>query len=115
MSAAPKYTERDLVLAKRGAYACGYGDGSHWFTSPSKVQHIAIAKYPLPEPTTRPRVVKDKYGIEWRLSEGRLEWKSPQTGDEWQGTDKYGAIDIGQRRIEVWADLLLTPTEEVEE
>jgi len=122
MSAEQKYTERDLVLAKREAYVMcrslhGYVDGF----ARTLYEKEAVSKYPLPK-VTRPRVVKDPESDTngfWMVKGGRVQWTCFRNGD--------GTIDLNWRdarpelvavtpaRVALWYDLLDNPTEEVED
>jgi hypothetical protein len=123
-------TEREAVLRERAAFA----EGASWqrYRGPSAdvlasarlslTEAEAAHTYPLPR-VTRPRVVRDPhddYGQEWRVVNGRLEFRPPygQWGEAHKRTD---AIYDGSclfptlERIRMWADLLANPTETVED
>lgn len=118
MSDEKKYTERDLILAKREGYvrhcneACG-----QW--SEHAMQKFAESAYPLPK-VTRARVVKDPMdGSGWAVKDGMLQWTYDATArmciiavfDEPAFWSKYRPTPA---RIRLWADLLANPTEEVD-
>lgn len=111
-----KYTQRDLVMAKRAAFADGYY-ASRPATAYDWCYGEAKRRYQLPK-VTRPRVVRDK---EWF----RAEWKSDGCNIFWRldrgAWSRYPeSIDRAlawpdKARVAIWADLLANPTEEVEE
>jgi hypothetical protein len=126
MSAEKKYTERDLVLAKREGFRVGYRAHYHWFgeyrekthPTPSNAwnrcaQDEAMkAAYPLPT-VTRPRVVPDPMyeGVFWLLDQNGLRVKSTHSMSEHYPRPGEG-LDAIKSRLAVWADLLANPTEE---
>lgn len=124
MSAEKKYTERDLVLAQRSAFAggsrwlacwcdcnCG-GKDYPWLTGDQslRVESEAAKRYPLPK-VTRPREVKDAEGDLWSVRDGVLGFRADYTGSEWYASDYFNSSEaLGALR-----DLLNNPTEEVED
>lgn len=110
MSDEKQYTERDLVLAKREGYVlhCTQLCGNDEMAAAR-----AVGLFPLPK-RTQPRVVKDGYGIEWRMNDGTLEWKGDSSRGRWEPSSAYGALAIGSKRVALWANLLANPTEEVD-
>jgi hypothetical protein len=114
--------ETEVVKRERAAFRLGAG----WFYSNSEVpghlhpllataEKVAVVRYPLPTVTvTRPRVLEDEYGCEWRLVHGHIEWRG--LGQPWG--DKLAresvSLTITQRRAEVIATLVANPTETVE-
>jgi hypothetical protein len=113
-----KYTERDLVMAQREAFARGGYLLRDPFTPRDEWRRRAEREYPLPR-VTRARVVRDTAGIAWRVVDGRLEFdrgdERLEPSQQWATTDWYGTLRIGAERIRLWADLLANPTEEVED
>lgn len=135
MSAEPKYTERDLVMAKREAFregsrwlscwcSCnGAYDDYRWITGDSRgrPEEAAADRYKLPK-VTRPRVVKESGGMAFRFvgnpSEqfACIEYMSSYEPREWKqahGSDNHLAVTT--ERIRIWSDLLANPTEECED
>ena len=115
MSDEKKYTERDLVLAKREAFCAGRGaafvhydigapQGKAWPGS----AHLAAERYPLPK-VTRPRVVTREDGCQLRISGGQLQYK--WLDGDWR---EYGSINWTPAQRAAMADLLANPTEEVD-
>jgi hypothetical protein len=114
-TASRTYTERELVLAQREAFKRGY-DNRHvgeattpWGSWPGIVE-AAEMLYPLPK-VTRPRVVRDNT-LEWKYENGHFAYRYGGASD-WHST-QYSEVPINRRRVEVLADLLANPTEEVE-
>lgn len=130
MSAAPKYTEREMVLAKREAFR----DGSRWLScwcscngayddyrwiagdSRGRPEEAAAERYPLPK-VTRPRVVKNV--PMWMNYEFRVVDRVFQSRTLTSGLDDWSVQTISTRRTfeqlgPVYADLLANPTEEVD-
>lgn len=106
MTDEPRYTERDMILAKREAYAAG---AKAWGAASKNGVLRAAREYPFPK-ITRPRVVRDKFGVGmlWRVMSGELQ--SSFRGNEWCVEPAY----VTPERVALWADLLANPTEEVE-
>lgn len=130
-----RYTERDLILAKREAFeegatrvwtafaretdACPHG----WRGS----NVLAAEAYPLPK-STRPRVMSDPNslnGREWRCVGRQFETRVRESSRlaEWHLVDwseyNRGAfvehpLAPTPERVAMWADLLANPTEEVD-
>lgn len=125
MSAEKKYTERDLVMAKREGWdECAYqmtvcGQGS------KESDAMRDATFPLPK-VVRPRVVEDPTSIPgarfWRVCDGKLQTRKGRGLDtEWydqQNAHAFHDRDFPyptRERLQLWSDLLANPTEEVEE
>lgn len=131
MSDEKKYTERELVLAKRHAFV----DGSYWGYKASQeaaAKSVGVlgawsradadmaseSAYPFPK-VTRPRVVQDPHDstITYRAVDDLLEYNDGlrgfidigSTSETWSN-DNYPT----KARVVLWADLLANPTEEVE-
>lgn len=106
------YTARDLILAKREGFAthckrmCGWSDKT--------AERVAAEEYPLPK-ITRPRVVTDSQGTEFRVRDGDLLEGRRQDRPDNPGWGQFSAWDITPERIRLWADLLANPTEEVDD
>ncbi|MHB1310618.1 MAG: hypothetical protein ACYC3L_01285 [Gemmatimonadaceae bacterium] len=105
------YTERDLILAKREAFAVGCGAMGLPLGNAAR---LAARRYELPK-ITRLRVVTDQFGTEWRMRENvdddrsiALEYRHADNGG-WQ----VDRLTMTAQRIKLWADLLANPTEEV--
>ena len=118
MSTEKKYTERDLVLAKREGYVKGRNDGE--FGLKDIAAATARVLYPLPK-VTRPRRLD--YGKTlFEVRDGKL-FSSSDGGETWYKTvfrnlygDEYFGNDLPKRdRLLALADLLANPTEEVED
>ena len=112
-TASRTYTERELVLAQRDAYARGLGEGTQYWgdDAVAKARH----EYPLPK-VTRPRVVDDPHVFsQFKADGGKLYWRGGNTG--WYAFDNVAnppAFLPTEERVRLWADLLANPTEEVE-
>ena len=116
MASENRYTERDLVLAKRegfkdGAevvfthFGCSLGSvaGVRWRGSGP----LAVERYPLPR-VTRPRVVTLGCGHEYRICDGRLEWRTHENGS-WMTLHNIAHM------MDELRHLLAHPTEEVDD
>jgi hypothetical protein len=107
-----KYTERDLVMAKREAYLQGC---VRFGCDKPRAADYCVSRYPLPK-VTRARVVADPH-------DGEVMWSYDVGG--FRATAKYRnamplvriseAHHMTHARAEMWADLLANPTEEVSE
>lgn len=112
MSDEKKYTERDLVLAKREGYVrhCTQLCGNE-----EMAVERAVGLFPIPK-RVQPRVVKREGIVScflWRLVDGVLQWSDPdQIG--WT-TYRMDTPDEWRRVGPIYADLLATPTEEVDD
>ena len=107
MSDEKKYTERDLILAKRE----GYMRHCEKFCARINKEDAnvsAVVEYPLPK-VTRPRVVRRADGCELRLSGTELQYRRP--GNEWY---TYNGMYIDENNRSALLDLLANPTEEVD-
>lgn len=131
MSDEKKYTERELVLAKRNAFV----DGSYWgynASQESAAKSVGVlgawsracadmaseSAYPLPK-VTRPRVVRDSVGMEFRfIAENEppfVEWRNTLTEKKlWRVSAAGDGVAVNAERAKLWADLVANPTEEVE-
>lgn len=122
-----KYTEREMVLAKREA---GYEMAIAWVgeynercsctactPKATNIQADAVRRYPLPL-VTRPRVVSDIANVDWcrefRCVAGRIEQREVR-GDNRSLTwaPIAGGWEITPRTVRFFADLLANPTEQV--
>jgi hypothetical protein len=109
-----KYTERDLVMAKREAFVEGAVLWRCYYTQDS-ARAAAERRHPLPK-VTRPRVVADPH-------DGEVMWSYDVGG--FRATAKYRnamplvriseAHHMTHARAEMWADLLANPLEEVDD
>lgn len=109
MSDEKKYTERDLILAKRE----GFSKHCQHTCKVSKdfADREAAAEYPLPK-VVRLRVVLDEERQEeWSLD--RTVFMSRDSGSKFW-TRAVGLVQVTPSRVRVWADLLANPTEEVD-
>ena len=108
-----KYTERDLILAKREAYAVGAMVFRPEITDENRVGIEACAKtrYPLPK-VERPRVVRDPHYhvCYWRAVGRSIQWK-----DDHDGWNSKPTFDPTPERVALWADLLANHTELVDD
>lgn len=104
MSAERKYTERDLVLAKRQGVRTALIHET--YLSVKQIEGVADYHFPLPK-VTRPRVVVDPHNP-------RVTWSILGTVARHDGTWGFEPAPTLER-IKMWADLLANPTEEVEE
>ena len=105
MSDEQKYTERDLILAKREGYVrhC-----LQMLMSKQYAETDAALLFPLPK-VTRPRVVRREDGCELRLfgTELQFRWRN----DEWKC---YNGMCVDEINRSALLDLLANPTEEVD-
>jgi hypothetical protein len=116
-------TEREAVLRERKAFREGalaaVNEPPQWH---HQIDTAAARRYPLPR-VQRPRVVRDPhddYEQEWRVVNGRLEFRPPygQWGEAHKRTDAIydgSCLFPTPERIRMWADLLTNPTEQVED
>ncbi len=133
-------TERDAVLRERAAFRVGVDYGASNVDSRGLVHGEAHAggcrwctaeekrRYPLPK-LKRPRVVADPKSdqCEWstelwhngiRIIVYRLKWETPTV---WRkvlnhsGTENDSGYVIEAERVKLWADLLATPSELVDD
>ena len=124
-----KYTERELVLAKRNAFV----DGSYWGYNASQeaaAKSVGVlgawsradadmaseSAYPFPK-VTRPRVVQDEVDGYWAVVDGALRWSTFGGGTGLicvNGGFRTELLKPTPTRVAMWADLLKNPTEEVE-
>lgn len=68
-------------------------------------------RFPLPK-VTRPRVVKDSAGYEWRCNDNHLEWRLTR---DWHRPVDGASWRLSPDNVRLWADLLANPTEEVDD
>ena len=122
MSSEKKYTERDLVLAKREGYA--RARGASGLLTPYGIECAraeAAGAFPLPK-RTQPRVVKDPNRVHdawWAVRDGELCWTDADPDQcrfisisvMWDAS----SVRPTRERVALWADLLANPLEEVED
>lgn len=117
MSDEKKYTERELVMAKRNAFY----DGANWASSSGSwvgAADEAKRRFPLPRRIV-PRVVKESSGlygdVEWRSVGGALEWC--KDGRQWRSAnnDNKSGMFITPHRVVLLAELLANPTMEIDD
>lgn len=126
MSDEKKYTERDVVMRERAAFAKGRCMSQHemheeelpCIACNQRARHL----YPLPS-VTRPRVVRDVTsgmaggGYEWRVVNGGIQWR-PLGDMTWRAPASDGVVHgmyLFPERVRTLADLLANPTETVED
>jgi hypothetical protein len=134
------FSEREVVERERRAYERAFDDLAPLFRHlegkclcEKWTQHIPVVwwncnaredgiaeKFPLPK-VTRARVVKDSYNDkrECRLVDGEFEtrvWPSRDwvKANKWNGDGQH-AVAPTPERCKVWASLVESPTEEVEQ
>lgn len=109
-----RYTERDLILAKRQGYAARMWESL--CMTDAEVRATIAARYPLPK-ATRPRVVADPHDsrIEWRAPEDSLRSHLFHREGRSDWTAGLGSLCVTRQRVALWADLLANPTEEVDD
>lgn len=112
-----KYTERDLVMAKREGLRVGLlGEAKQ--RGNDELEILAKHYFPLPVRVV-PRVVDDPepdYDQQWRVVNGRLQY-SPWRG-EWSdaepknnvGSRTATCMTMTPKRVAMWADLFANPT-----
>jgi hypothetical protein len=118
------YTKRDLILAKRLAYAeahvLGMLASARFMGTLAEANEAANRyvrnKYPLPK-VERPRVVQDpKYpDVQWRSVGGLLEVMQRVDPGFRPVRADFEAWTFSYERLAVWSDLLANPTEFVDE
>jgi hypothetical protein len=136
-----KVSERDAVMRERAAYVtgviavrraltfAGFTEASmaepqafHSSQQGDSAEETAAKVFPMPK-VKRPRVVRDPmpgYTQGWRCVGGQIEYNPyPKLADHWQSLMHDDALN-GCRlptveRIKVWADLLATPDELVDD
>lgn len=124
MSNEKKYTERDLVAAKRNAFLSGRVDrGETGQLSGVEAERRAREMYPLPK-VTRPRVLDDPHvaGAKWKLypnlapmlGEFGVAHPDIYDGDFYTPSKELNLGVPTTARVKLWADLIANPTEEVE-
>ncbi len=110
--------ERAMIEAKRG----GFESGVHWFYGRKEVvanlgyivdeAPLAAARlYPMPH-VSRPRVVTDASKREWRVVDGKLEYRG-EDHRPWSNAEGCSFF-ITSERVRILADLLANPTELVD-
>ena len=104
-------TEKEAVMRERAA--------AHWgwaiYSPPRDNSCFATAcekRFPMPR-VTRPRVVTDRDGYTFRVEGGEVQYRG--TGASWYQVGLNNSISVNQERIRLWADLLNSPLETVEE
>lgn len=115
-------TKREIRIARQAADSA-INHAWPWISSVGRSPWIgsdAIKDrlYPLPK-VTRPRVLKDRFGVDWRMAGNVLEnrerdgreWRTTLAPTDCDGTSYLGTAD----RVKLWADLLARPNEEVED
>lgn len=124
MSAEKKYTEREMVLAKREAWSRAMRDFGFGGIRPLGWRGIdAEAKraYPLPA-ITRPRIVRAQEdgvlaALEYRVIDGEIEWRRAvsefELPEEWHSVQQR-PLHLTAFRVRLAADLLANPNETVE-
>jgi hypothetical protein len=117
MSDEKKYSERDMVMARRQGFVTGIHEFYSHRDVPRHLSYVtddaerkAARVYPLPT-VTRPREHVDKDGYRWRCVDGRLESKSSRYA-EWSCDDSCLVRPSDALAL---ADLLANPTETVED
>ena len=113
MSDEKRYTERDLILAKREGARVALFTPVSGCTAQQAID-TANRLFPLPK-VTRARVVRAKvgpFGFDWRLVKNTLEYANPEEED-WEPykVERGEWADIAK----ILNDLLANPTEEVDE
>ena len=112
MSAEKKYTERDIILARRQGAAwmrCAQRHALDWDEPGDGPCDDCVKRarevYPLPT-ITRPRVHKDHRGVEWRVVGGKIQ-RNCSSG--WTDIDEPPDFAVAI------ASLVANPTETVED
>ena len=117
MSDEKKYTERELILAKREGYM-RHCEKFCARINKEEANVSAVVEYPLPK-VTRPRVVKDSVGMEFRFIADNqpplVEWRNTLTEEKlWRVSTVCNGVAVNAERAKLWADLVANPTEEVD-
>lgn len=119
-------SERDAVMRERAASAkarcaalysalphpLNTDHEGHIFAPCEACRRKAVERYPLK--VTRPRVVADSGGCWWRFVNGNLEVREGNAGCAWYAHDQY-KYWLTLERVKLLADLIASPTEEVED
>lgn len=116
MSGELKYTERDLVLAKRegwraarAALVIGPIRGEYEVTWEAG----AAQQYPLPK-IVRPRVAVDAETVRWRVLDGVVQWTYTEYWSDL--SEAFGErMYLTAERITILADLLANSTELIDD
>lgn len=116
---APTVTEREAVLRERKAFVTGWLEGCKANGMPAAhsadqckewAYREACVRHPLPT-VTRPRVVRDKRGFDFRVIGKRVECRLPAG---WRDVAEPGVVVcLTAERAQLVTDLLANPTEEV--
>lgn len=116
MSDEKKYTEREMVMRERAAFRAGgvrwAGDRNAYV---SDIAAEAVRRFPLAL-ITRPRVVTDKDGSEWRVAGSRVECRvGPNEPFRASIAERDLAMQIrvDEKFRREFASLLLEPNETV--
>jgi hypothetical protein len=115
VSAEKKYTDRELIESERAAFLAGINAkpsiGDPWRGAACE----AAARYPMPK-VKRQRIVTEKNGRQWRFDDTHFHTRSAIDRLWMVMGDRDGpTLSLTVERVELWADLLENPTEEVEE
>lgn len=120
MSDEKKYTERDLILAKREAFRAG----AYWGIEHSPRQDALVvspvvaqaeSRYPLPK-VTRARVVR-MGTFEFKAANCDIYWREAGSSGAWNLAiirDTPGGRILTADTVRTFVDLLANPTEEVD-
>lgn len=111
MSDEAKYTERDIVMAQRAAWARAANAVAGGPMNLGRACEEAKRLYPLT--VKRPRVVTDNGGVAWKVEYGELRCREPGLG-KWCDAIPFGWV-IDANRATIFADLFTNPSEDVPE
>jgi len=113
-----KYTERERVVFERAAYDRAVTDVFHAARDLGGIERVdarkwAAKSFPLPK-ITLPRVVPDPHhpNVIWRVDGAELKWLDAIVGASWWSKPAFHPTP---ERVELWASLLASPTEETED
>ena len=117
MSTEKKYTERDLILAKREGYAIATAKAYAHNYDPERCRGVcadakreADAKFPLPSRTKSRRVQSPTTGVWYRVKDGVLQRSTVLSSSGWADLARLDIEDL-----ELVTALLASPMETVED
>lgn len=121
------YTERELIVAKREGWAIATcaglanfaGNGHSYTTGPcDRCKVLAAQAYPPPKVTRARVVVEPGCGMAWKVVQDTLYFSLSAKPEHlgWRRCEPFTVEhEVTTARVRMWADLLLNPTEDVEE
>lgn len=117
MSDEKKYTERDLVMAKREGFLEAHSWARVGIAGDHEAERLAATKYPLPKRTQRREAIDphtDSRVWSFDVDRPRIVWRWKARRDVLWTSDLAGVF-VTPERVALWADLIANPTEEVDD